>query len=53
VIPRLVRTVLPVLNEAGLRDLGQQPTPRHFKSTARDFEALGRSAGAQAAYDTG
>ena len=39
VFPRLVRTVLPVLNEVGLRDLRQQPTPCRFKRTPRHVKA--------------
>src|SRR6516162_8496115 len=48
VLPHLVRTVLPVLNEVGLRDLGQQPTPCRFKRTARHLKAFRRAARAQA-----
>jgi hypothetical protein len=48
-LPRLVRTVLPVLKEVGLRGLGQQPTPCRFKRTARHVEASRRAARAQAA----
>jgi hypothetical protein len=49
VLPRLVRTVLPVLNEVGLRDLGQQPTRCRFKGTARHVKASRCAARALAA----
>ena len=49
VLPRLACMVLPVRNEVGLRDLGQQPTPCRFKRTARHVKASRCAARAQAA----